>query len=185
MTEPRRKSREADSHAGRGEARAPDGAPEEPRTPRPLNSAGRPVAGAGRRTSGSGQPGDPPWADPGVEGEGPAEGAAGGGRGRGWDPVEDRAPGAGGAAADWERLRDGGPWGGAGGDPPPPGSPPSLSSLLVLLEALRGMVPRELERQFSALLREVLLTLRALIDWYLERLDDGAREQRVEDIPID
>ena len=47
------------------------------------------------------------------------------------------------------------------------------------------MVPGELERQFSALIREVLLTLRALIDWYLERLDGGPREQRVEDIPID
>jgi hypothetical protein len=34
--------------------------------------------------------------------------------------------------------------------------------------------------------RELLLTLRALIDWYLERLEeDGSRQRRVEDIPID
>jgi hypothetical protein len=46
-------------------------------------------------------------------------------------------------------------------------------------------VPSELERQFSALLREVLLTLRALIDWYLERLDGARAERQVEDIPID
>jgi hypothetical protein len=55
----------------------------------------------------------------------------------------------------------------------------------MLLEALRGMVPKDLERQFTALVREALLTLRALIDWYLERLDGGSRERRVEDIPID
>jgi hypothetical protein len=33
--------------------------------------------------------------------------------------------------------------------------------------------------------REFLLTLRSLIDWYLERLDRAPREPRVEDIPID
>jgi hypothetical protein len=31
----------------------------------------------------------------------------------------------------------------------------------------------------------VLLTLRALIDWYLERLDAPDRAPAVEDIPID
>jgi hypothetical protein len=62
---------------------------------------------------------------------------------------------------------------------------PDLSTLLVLLEGLRGLVPRELSSQVTALLREVLLTLRALIDWYLERLDGEEREAEVEDIPID
>ncbi len=89
-----------------------------------------------------------------------------------------------GAAADWERLRSAAT-GGSGGPTPPPDGPPSLASLLMLLEALRGMVPKDLERQFTALVREALLTLRALIDWYLERLDGGSRERRVEDIPID
>ena len=37
----------------------------------------------------------------------------------------------------------------------------------------------------TALIREALLTLRSLIDWYLERLDRPRREPRVEDIPID
>jgi hypothetical protein len=57
--------------------------------------------------------------------------------------------------------------------------------LFMLLEAVRRGLPRELEDQFTALLREVLMTLRALIDWYLERLE-RRREQsiEVEDIPI-
>jgi hypothetical protein len=62
---------------------------------------------------------------------------------------------------------------------------PDLSAVLALLEAARRMVPPELQEQFATLQREVLLTIRALIDWYLERLDGGAPEPRVEDIPID
>ena len=62
---------------------------------------------------------------------------------------------------------------------------PDLSALLVALEGLRTLVPRELSEQLTALVREVLLTLRALIDWYLERLDGGPDEPEVEDIPLD
>jgi hypothetical protein len=62
---------------------------------------------------------------------------------------------------------------------------PDLSALFVLLDAIRRAIPRELEERFNALLRELLLTLRSLIDWYLERLDRPAREPQVEDIPID
>ena len=62
---------------------------------------------------------------------------------------------------------------------------PDLAAVLALLDALRDVVPRELGEQFNALVREVLLTLRALIDWYLERLDAPPREAKVEDIPID
>jgi hypothetical protein len=47
------------------------------------------------------------------------------------------------------------------------------------------LVPRELSVQLTALVRELLLTLRALIDWYLERLDGGPHEPEVEDIPLD
>jgi hypothetical protein len=43
----------------------------------------------------------------------------------------------------------------------------------------------ELDDALRALVREFLLTLRSLIDWYLERLDQPKREPRVEDIPID
>jgi hypothetical protein len=55
----------------------------------------------------------------------------------------------------------------------------------MLLEAVRRGLPRELEDQVNALIREILMTLRALIDWYLERLERPAGEPRVEDIPID
>ena len=76
------------------------------------------------------------------------------------------------------------------GDAPPPPPPPrggrlDFSGLFVLLDAVRRAVPRDLDEQFVRLVREALLTLRALIDWYLERLDRPRREPRVEDIPID
>lgn len=57
--------------------------------------------------------------------------------------------------------------------------------LFMLLEGVRRALPRELEEQFNALVRELLMTLRALIDWYLERLEHRPTEPRVEDIPID
>ncbi len=55
----------------------------------------------------------------------------------------------------------------------------------LLVEAVRGLVPPELRGQFSDALRELLVALRALIDWYLERLAGGSEEPvQVEDIPI-
>ena len=60
-----------------------------------------------------------------------------------------------------------------------------LRPLFMLLEAVRRGLPRELEDQFNALIREILMTLRALIDWYLERLERRPAETRIEDIPID
>ena len=69
--------------------------------------------------------------------------------------------------------------------PPPRRSGPDLSPLFAIVEALRRGLPRELQGQFNSLLREVLLTMRALIDWYLERLDGRVRAPEVEDIRID
>jgi hypothetical protein len=60
-----------------------------------------------------------------------------------------------------------------------------LSALFVLLDAVRRAVPRDLEHQVTALIRETLLALRSLIDWYLERLDRPPREPEVEEIPIE
>jgi hypothetical protein len=82
-------------------------------------------------------------------------------------------------ASEWEReWRDAPP-------PPPRSGGPDLAPLFAIAEALRRGLPRELQAQFTSLLREALLTLRALIDWYLERLDRGERSPEVEEIRID
>jgi hypothetical protein len=70
------------------------------------------------------------------------------------------------------------------GAPPPPRDP-DPAALFILLDALRLAAPAELQDRLSALIREALLTLRALIDHYLERLDAPPPERKVEDIPID
>jgi len=58
-------------------------------------------------------------------------------------------------------------------------------ALLALLDFGRGLIPPELRRALTELLRELLLLLRALIDWYLERLELRRRAPvEVEDIPI-
>jgi hypothetical protein len=85
---------------------------------------------------------------------------------------------------DWARewQRD---FGEAPPPPPPRAGGPDLAPLFAIAEALRRGVPRELQGQFNSLLREALLALRALIDWYLDRLDRSGRPPEVEDIPID
>ena len=71
--------------------------------------------------------------------------------------------------------------------PPPPPPPRGIdpSSLFLVLDGLRRAAPREVQGQLTDLIREFLLTLRSLIDWYLERLDRPRREPEVENIPID
>jgi hypothetical protein len=63
--------------------------------------------------------------------------------------------------------------------------PPDPAALFVMLDGVRRMAPRELEGQVNNLIRELLLTLRSLIDWYLERLEREPNETKIEDIPID
>jgi hypothetical protein len=65
------------------------------------------------------------------------------------------------------------------------GAIPDFTPLIAIVEALRRAIPHELQEQFNALQRELLLTLRALIDWYLERLDKPELTPQVEDIPIE
>jgi hypothetical protein len=79
----------------------------------------------------------------------------------------------------------GGADGGGGSGYRPPRGFPDLSPLFALIDALRRLVPAELQDQFSALQRELLLTMRALIDWYLERLEARERAPEVEEIRID
>jgi hypothetical protein len=65
---------------------------------------------------------------------------------------------------------------------------PDLHALTALIDSVRAAVPPELSRQLLEAFRDLLLALRALVDWYLERLSEpGARSDRpeVEDIPLD
>ena len=87
------------------------------------------------------------------------------------------AGGSDGADEDWSA--------GYGAPPPPPRSNLDFSALFVLLDALRRAAPAELQERVTSLIREALLTLRSLIDWYLERMEHKPREPQVEDIPID
>lgn len=60
-----------------------------------------------------------------------------------------------------------------------------LELLTQLIRSVRELLPAELERRLAEALRELLLALRALIDFYLERL--GRREppdEEARDIPI-
>jgi hypothetical protein len=75
-----------------------------------------------------------------------------------------------------------------GGEAPRDGRynrPPDPAALFTMLDGMRRMAPRELEDQLTNLIREFLLTLRSLIDWYLERMDRPRQEPKIEDIPID
>jgi hypothetical protein len=66
--------------------------------------------------------------------------------------------------------------------------PLDLHALLGLLDVVRDAVPDELSRQLAEALRQLLLALRALLDWYLERLGEpapGRAGVEVEDIPLD
>ncbi len=66
-----------------------------------------------------------------------------------------------------------------------------VQALAALLESLRDLIPDDLREQFRELVRQVLLLVRALIDWWVERIEVGAvtadlqpRGPVVQDIPI-
>lgn len=96
---------------------------------------------------------------------------------------------------------DGGADGGGGADIPPAGwqqpaadggaepgrgwTSGEVDLLLGVLASLRDRIPPELQQRLADAVREVLLALRALIDWYLERSERQRTEPaRVQDIPI-
>ncbi|MGO9754520.1 MAG: hypothetical protein ACLP8S_16960 [Solirubrobacteraceae bacterium] len=60
------------------------------------------------------------------------------------------------------------------------------SDLLIrTIHRIEGMIPAELKRQLAEALRELLLALRALIDWWVERLERRrSAVSALEDIPI-
>jgi hypothetical protein len=79
--------------------------------------------------------------------------------------------------AGWQTPADGATRGGS-----PSGD---LDVLMQVVQALRDLIPPELERRLAEALRELLLALRALIDWYLERSErQRATPTEVQDIPI-
>ena len=61
-----------------------------------------------------------------------------------------------------------------------------LQALAGLLETARTSVPPELARQLAEAARELLVALRALIDWWIARLErEPDQPVEVQDIPID
>ncbi len=66
-----------------------------------------------------------------------------------------------------------------------------LQALVALVEALRDLVPPELKQQVRDVARQLLLLVRALIDWWVERMEVPAAPPtadagaRVQEIPID
>jgi hypothetical protein len=78
------------------------------------------------------------------------------------------------------------------GDGPPPRTDEAAheaQALVALLALLRDVVPPELRRQVADLVRQVLLLVGAVIDWWVARLEPGTAEapaaRVVEDIPLD
>ncbi len=66
------------------------------------------------------------------------------------------------------------------------GAFPDLSALTGLLELARGSLPPDLQRQVAQALRELLIALRAVLDYSIERLEPSeAARVEVEDIPIE
>ena len=60
-----------------------------------------------------------------------------------------------------------------------------LAALAGLLELARGSLPPELSRQLVQALRELLIALRAVLDYSIDRLEPGEPAAvQVEDIPI-
>ena len=83
------------------------------------------------------------------------------------------------------------------GDPPPSGYEGErtdgertafgeLQALAGLIDAARSSVPPEVARQLAEAARELLIALRALIDWWIARLERvPERPVEVQDIPIE
>ncbi len=72
------------------------------------------------------------------------------------------------------------------GEEPRANAFPDLGQLTALIESLRGVVPPELARQLADALRELLIAIRAALDWYIARLEPSEREApEVQDIPVD
>jgi hypothetical protein len=75
-------------------------------------------------------------------------------------------------------------WSVPGAEQPAPAF--DLAQIAALVESLRGVVPAELSRQLADTLRELLIALRAVLDWYIARLEPAEPSAPdVQDIPVD
>jgi hypothetical protein len=112
----------------------------------------------------------------GGRGGGGAGGGGGGGGGGDDGRDDDRPPHV--PPAGWQQpAADGGAARGWGGG--------EVDLLLGVLASLRDRIPPELQQRLADAVREVLLAVRALIDWFLERSERQRAEPRqVQDIPI-
>jgi hypothetical protein len=128
----------------------------EERLDRASRAAERLIAQARAEVAAAGTPEGPPPAGAGSESEEPAEGA------------ERKPPPSG-----WQSPR-------SGAD-----DNRELELLAQLVQSLRDLLPPQLQRRLAEATRELLLALRALIDFYLERLERrAAAPAEMEDIPI-
>jgi sugar-specific transcriptional regulator TrmB len=61
-----------------------------------------------------------------------------------------------------------------------------LEALIQAVQSIRELLPPDVLERLATALKELLLAIRALIDWYLERIDRKRAEPStdVEDIPI-
>jgi hypothetical protein len=60
-----------------------------------------------------------------------------------------------------------------------------LELLMQIVESIRDLVPPDLQRRLAEAWRELLLAIRALINWYLERMEREREEPaEMQDIPI-
>lgn len=82
--------------------------------------------------------------------------------------------------AGWQRVQS------EDAEPPPRSALGGEIELLIeAVHSLRDRIPPDLQRRLGEALRELLLALRALIDWYLERSEQRRSEpSEVQDIPI-
>ncbi len=63
-----------------------------------------------------------------------------------------------------------------------------LDAIVRLLASLRDVLPPELRAQLADLVRQLLAFVRAVLDWWIERIEAGDdqpdADERVQDIPI-
>lgn len=77
--------------------------------------------------------------------------------------------------------------GAASGPPNTEDAAAEAQALTALLQTVRGLVPDELWQQLAEVIRQILLLLRAILDWWIERLAPGETPGGavVQDIPVD